>query len=63
MQAADIVHNAMAARSAAYSADWHEVRKLEDERKLAEWSQRNELLERQRAEAKAEFERSKQSKR
>ena len=59
VQAADIVHSAMAARSAAYGPDWHEARKLEDDRKLAEWARRNELMERQQAEAKAEFERSK----
>ena len=60
VQAADQVYNAMAARSAAYGPEWHEARKLEDERKLAEWARRNELMERHQAEAKAEFERSKQ---
>lgn len=55
VQAADAVHNAMASRAAMYSADWHEVRKLEDERKLAEWSQRNEQLEREKEAAKREY--------
>ena len=53
--AADMVYNAMASRSAAFSPDWHEAKKLDDQRKIAEWTRRNELLERQQEESKREY--------
>ena len=42
-------------RQSAYSADWHEAKKMDDERKLAEWARRNEQLEREKEAAKREY--------
>ena len=42
-------------RQSAYSADWHEAKKADDERKLAEWARRNEQLEREKEAAKREY--------
>ena len=50
-------------RQAAASGDWWAARAISDEEKIKRWEQQNELLERQQADAKAEFEKSKQSKR
>ena len=57
LAAADMVYNAMASRSAAYSPDWAAAKQADDERKIAEWSRRNELLERQKEAEKREYHR------
>ena len=40
-------------RQAAYSPDWTAAKQADDERKIAEWTRRNELLERQQEEVQA----------